>query len=60
MLRAGDQVPDFSVKGLDAVVTYDRIWQRQHLLLILVDAAHPACVDHLLARMPESPCRLRP
>jgi hypothetical protein len=56
MLRRGDHVPHFSIRDLDGhEVAYDLIWQRQNLLLALIDPGDPdgaaAFADHLGGRL---------
>jgi hypothetical protein len=56
MLRRGDHVPHFSIRDLDGhEVAYDLIWQRQNLLLTLIDPGDPdgavVFADHLRGRL---------
>jgi hypothetical protein len=58
MLRTSEQVPHFTVTDHSGrAFSYDRIWQHQNLLLVLVDGNDPdgavAYRDHLHAHMAE-------
>jgi peroxiredoxin len=52
--RAGDPLPHFTIRAIDgAEISYSRIWQRRHLLLICLPDEEPEEAAHYAAALTE-------